>query len=329
MATRKASDSNLTGKKYSDASAGASKIADVPNAPSTPTLTAGQTISPVVNFTAANTGGTQTNFTVAASPGNATWDGTTSPITATGLTAGTSYTFRVKAVNSTGSSAYSSPSAAITVTSPQWGLLATYNSSTSYTVPTGVTKLGVVVISGGTGGGSGCCGNPGAPGGASGSAVGFWDYPVNAGTTYNVTVGGSSGNSAFGNLASATAGGNASTNFNTNAVIANAAGGGNNGAPYYLGPGAAGGSSSPANITLNITGNGPYNHPHGGGGGGGAFSGSGGAGGASYGGTGAPGPGGSGSPGNGPGGGGGGASNSGSGGSGSAGRIYLYGYGNI
>jgi hypothetical protein len=33
MAVRKASDSNLTGKKYNDGSAGAAKIADVPNVP--------------------------------------------------------------------------------------------------------------------------------------------------------------------------------------------------------------------------------------------------------------------------------------------------------
>ena len=327
MATRKASDSNLTGKKYNDASANATKIADVPDAPSTPTITPGTTVSPEVNFTAANTGGSPTTYTVAANPGNATWSGNTSPISATGLTAGTAYTFRVRGNNTTASGPYSPSSASVTVTSPQWGLLATYNSSTSYTVPSGITKLGVVVISGGNSGSGGCCGNPGAPGGSSGSAVGFWDYPVNSGTNYNVTVGGAGGTSNFGGIAQAA--GTATTNFNTNAVIANSAGGGNNGAPYYLGPGAAGGSSSPANITLNITGNGPYNHPHGGGGGGGAFSGSGGPGGASYGGQGANGPGGSGAPGNGPGGGGGGASNSGNGGSGQAGRIYLYGFGNI
>ena len=41
MAIRKASDSNLTGKKYNDGSAGGSKIIDVPNPPTpgTPTLT--------------------------------------------------------------------------------------------------------------------------------------------------------------------------------------------------------------------------------------------------------------------------------------------------
>lgn len=69
-----------------------------------------------VAFTAplSNGGASITAYTVVASPGGATATGTTSPITVTGLTNGTSYTFTVAATNSAGTGPASAASAPVT-----------------------------------------------------------------------------------------------------------------------------------------------------------------------------------------------------------------------
>ena len=75
----------------------------------------------VVSFTvpASNGGATISSYTVTATPvggGTAvTGSGSSSPITVSGLSNGTAYTFTVKATNSVGTGSASSPSAAITV----------------------------------------------------------------------------------------------------------------------------------------------------------------------------------------------------------------------
>jgi hypothetical protein len=268
MATRKASDSNLTGKKYNDASAGAIKVPDVPNTPSTPTTAAAD--APSVAFTAASTGGLASNYVVSTGAGNLTWTGSSSPISAIGIAPGTAVTFKVKAVNSTGESSFSGESATVSVTG--WGLAATLNSTQNWTVPTGVTKIGVAVISGGvTGNAGGWNGNNAGNGGRSGSGVSFWDFATNAGTTYLATVGGTGGDSSFGSLA--TAGANANSNVVTNRQLVNAAngGGGNtiNVSSYQYN--AVNGGANSASLVLNAPVNGPFTILHGGGGGGAKF----------------------------------------------------------
>ena len=70
-----------------------------------------------VTFTAGATGGkTITGYTVLSS-GSQTGTGATSPISVTGLSSATAYTFQVKATNANGDSAYSSASNSVTVTS--------------------------------------------------------------------------------------------------------------------------------------------------------------------------------------------------------------------
>lgn len=98
MAVRKASDSNLTGKKYNDGSAGGTKIADVVDSPTpgTPTLTY---VTASVPFTTRTTGGTATSYTVTSTPGSITASGASSPIAIPGLSDGTTYTFKVKGTN--------------------------------------------------------------------------------------------------------------------------------------------------------------------------------------------------------------------------------------
>jgi hypothetical protein len=85
-----------------------------PSAPGTPTgvtATAGDTTASVA-FTPADS--TATSFTVTSSPGGFTGTGSSSPITVTGLTDGTAYTFTVTATNSTGTSAASAASTPVT-----------------------------------------------------------------------------------------------------------------------------------------------------------------------------------------------------------------------
>lgn len=67
----------------------------------------------VVSFTPANSGPAATSFTVTSSPGGITASGASSPITVTGLTPGTSYSFTVVASNAVGSSAASAASSSV------------------------------------------------------------------------------------------------------------------------------------------------------------------------------------------------------------------------
>jgi len=90
------------------------KVVDIPTAPTIGTATAGGE-SATVEYTAATKGGPATTFTALSNPGSVTGTGT-SPITVSGLTAGTAYTFTVRGSNATGSGEYSSASNSITPT---------------------------------------------------------------------------------------------------------------------------------------------------------------------------------------------------------------------
>jgi hypothetical protein len=88
-----------------------------PGAPSGVTATAGNGTA-TVSFTApASTGGSPiTSYTVTSSPGGLTATGSSSPITISGLTNGTSYTFTVTATNAIGPGPASVASNAVTPT---------------------------------------------------------------------------------------------------------------------------------------------------------------------------------------------------------------------
>ena len=107
----------------SEASTFAFAVTNQPTAPGAPTIGAatatGQTTATVAFTAPASTGGAAiTNYTVTASPGGVTATGSSSPITVTGLTAGTAYTFSITATNAAGlTSTSSSPSSSITTES--------------------------------------------------------------------------------------------------------------------------------------------------------------------------------------------------------------------
>jgi hypothetical protein len=112
-----------------------------PGAPTIGTATAGNGQA-TVSFTApaSNGGATISAYTVTSSPGGFTSTGSSSPVTVTGLSNGTAYTFAVNAINSAGTSAASAASNSVTPVGSQTisftGLptTATYGAAGPYTL---------------------------------------------------------------------------------------------------------------------------------------------------------------------------------------------------
>lgn len=129
-------------------------IPDVPDAPTIGVATANG-VSASVTFTAAATGGTPTSYTVTSSPDGLTGTGASAPITVSGLTDGTAYTFTVTATNSSGTSAASSASNSITAVLAMEGAYDVLGSATLATsadyilfsgIPYGYTHLQLKMI---------------------------------------------------------------------------------------------------------------------------------------------------------------------------------------
>ncbi|MBO9610297.1 MAG: S-layer homology domain-containing protein, partial [Paenibacillaceae bacterium] len=127
---------NTAGTSVASAPSDEVTPAAAPVAPDAPTITSvtagnGQV---TVNFTApANNGGSAiTSYTVTSTTGGITQTGTASPITVTGLTNGTAYSFTVTATNAAGTSEASAPS----------------NETTPYTVPDAPTITSVTAGNG-------------------------------------------------------------------------------------------------------------------------------------------------------------------------------------
>jgi uncharacterized protein (TIGR02145 family) len=106
---------NAVGNSASSAASSAVTPATVPGAPTIGAAVAGNAQAEV-SFTAPSTtgGSAITGYTVTSNPGVITRTGSSSPITVTGLTNGTSYTFTVVATNALGNSAASAASNAVT-----------------------------------------------------------------------------------------------------------------------------------------------------------------------------------------------------------------------
>lgn len=130
MSNRRAQDERIEGTP--DGVNAITEIVDVPDAPTIGTATA-SIKSASVAFTPATTGGTVSTFTAISSPGSFTGTSATSPITVTGLAAGTSYSFTVSGTNSTGTSPESSSSNSVTVLD----LPGSYDALADVTIPSG------------------------------------------------------------------------------------------------------------------------------------------------------------------------------------------------
>jgi Tol biopolymer transport system component len=89
-----------------------------PGAPTAVTAVPGNAEATVQFTPPEDDGAAITSYTVTASPGGATATGAGSPITVTGLTNGTSYTFTVTATNANGTSGSSAPSSSVVPAGP-------------------------------------------------------------------------------------------------------------------------------------------------------------------------------------------------------------------
>ena len=90
---------------------------------------------------------------VCTSSGSNSATGASSPISVTGLSASTSYTFKVRAHNSKGYGCYSSSTGTATTQAPTGSVSFTTPGQYTWTVPCGVTSISAFAISGGKGGG--------------------------------------------------------------------------------------------------------------------------------------------------------------------------------
>jgi len=115
-------------------------IADVPDAPVIGAISdPGTDGYSTVAFTAAATGGAVTTYTATSTPGSITATSATSPITVTGLTLSTEYTFKVKGANSTATGAESAASSSFTPIT-HWAPSGAYDSIATATVANGTTQ---------------------------------------------------------------------------------------------------------------------------------------------------------------------------------------------
>jgi hypothetical protein len=229
MAVKKANSSGLSNRaSFIDASAGTSKIADIPNTPTIGTATI-VSLDASVPFTAATDGGNATSFSVISDPGNIVVTTSSSPASFTGLTNNTNYTFRVKAINSSGESSYGSPSNSV--------LAVVYAPST----------VSYLVVGGGAGSNSSSPGGSGA-----GRVQSSASQAVSASTDYSISIGGGGTNGGGGTssaLSLSSGSGSSASSVNGGASGNGFAGGGSSySARYYStssgGGGGAGGAGS-------------------------------------------------------------------------------------
>ena len=130
-----------------------------------------------------------------------------------------------------------------------------FTSSSTFTIPTGVTKVKVTVVGGGGGGGGATvsCGNAAGGGGAAGSTAFKWLTSLTQSNTIGVTVGagGAAGAAAGGAGGS---GGSSSIQSGTQSITTVTALGGLGGAGGNSNTGLAGLGRTPTNGNINTTG---------------------------------------------------------------------------
>jgi hypothetical protein len=203
-------------------------FAYVPTVPSAPTITNVTSIKngAQIEFTAPSDNGQSsiTSYTVISNPDNIMVDASSSPISVTGLTGGTQYTFKVRATNSVGYGEFSSESNSVEPIIPpvlSGGTLSS-DSTYYYRTFTGSSTLGLsgssidieyAVIGGGGAGGYGE-NNIGSGGGAGGLltdtdtlSVGSYPIVIGAGAAFAYAGTARNGSSSTFNSLSAIGGG--------------------------------------------------------------------------------------------------------------------------
>jgi len=159
----------------------------LPGAPTIGTATVASGTSVSVAFTAPACAGvpaTITGYTATSTPGCITGTAASSPITVSGLTTGTAYTFKVKAQNATGFGACSAASNSVTPVA-QGQQAYTTSGTYSWVAPAGVTSVSIVAVGGGAAGGNASYGHNAGRGG---SLAYRNAQPVTPGTSYTVVV---------------------------------------------------------------------------------------------------------------------------------------------
>jgi len=234
-----------------------------PSAPTIGAATQASSTSVSVTFTAPTDigGGAISSYVVVSSPGNIIASGASSPITVTGLTPGTAYSFRVFANNAFGNSPASASSNVVTPLAV--GQEAFISAGTySWIAPAGVTSVCVVCVGAGQAGG----GFQGSRQGAGGGGLAYknniavtpgnaYTVVVGAGGPYTATGGVAGGLSSFtASFGTCTAGGGSGgTGGSPSGVYdgggnggngSGSSGGGGGGAGGYSGAGSGGGSGA-------------------------------------------------------------------------------------
>ena len=132
----------------------------IPGAPTSVSASATSSSAISVSFTApACNGGLSIDSyqVVCTSSGSNSATGSSSPISVTGLSASTSYTFKVRAHNSLGYGSYSSSTGTATTNVARGTIAYTSGGSYTWTAPAGVTSASAVAIAGGGSGAPGAC----------------------------------------------------------------------------------------------------------------------------------------------------------------------------
>ena len=161
----------------------------VPGAPTGVSASASSSSAISVSFSApACTGHLTIDYYQAiSSPGCFTATGS-SPISVTGLSPSTAYTFRVRAHNSKGYGCYSSASGSVSTSAARGCVIYSTPGCFTWVAPSGVTSASIVVIGAGGysmyGYGCNCCGYYGGASGCAGSLGWKNNYSVTPGSSY-------------------------------------------------------------------------------------------------------------------------------------------------
>ncbi|MEK3768609.1 Ig-like domain-containing protein [Paenibacillus sp. FSL R5-0887] len=125
------------------------KPVTAPGIPTSVTATAENAQAIITFIPPVNDGGSEiTGYIVTANPGGLTVTGTGSPLTISGLTNGTSYTFTVQAINKAGISEFSAESNAVVPSTPSGGDVVVPSQPTPSPTPAPVVNAASILING-------------------------------------------------------------------------------------------------------------------------------------------------------------------------------------